>query len=95
VALDMRCGSGYMAPASDIGLCSEMFGGFRHGFVFGDTHWLRVYGSALGVWFGFGRLVRRFGKALRMQECAIDLGSCSFRESREKSGRTVRSAGKS
>jgi len=45
--------------------------------------------------FGFGRLVCTFGKALRMQECAIVLGSCSFRESREKSGSTVRSAGKS
>ena len=40
-----------MARASDIGLCSEMFGGFRHGFVFGDTLWLWVYGSALGVGF--------------------------------------------
>jgi len=29
-----------------------------------------------------------------MRECAIVLGSCSFRESREKSGRTVRLAGK-
>jgi len=29
-----------------------------------------------------------------MQECAIVLGSCSFRESWEKSGSTVRSAGK-
>jgi len=30
-----------------------------------------------------------------MQECGIALGSCSFRESREKSGSTVRSTGKS
>ena len=30
-----------------------------------------------------------------MQECAIVLGTCSFRESREKSGSTVRSAGRS
>jgi len=36
-----------------------------------------------------------FGKALRMQECAIVLGSCSFRGSREKSGSTVGSARKS
>jgi len=40
-----------MAPASDIGWCSQMCGGFTHGFIFGDTLWLRVYGSALGVWF--------------------------------------------
>jgi len=38
---------------------------------------------------GFGRLVCTFGKVLRMQEWAIVLGSCSFRESREKSGSTV------
>jgi len=29
-----------------------------------------------------------------MQKCAIVLGSCSFRESREKSGSTVKSARK-
>jgi len=78
-----------MALASGIGLCSEVCWGFRHGFVFGDSLWLRVNGSALGIWFV------RSGKALRMQECAIILGSCSFRESREKSGSTVRSTGKS
>jgi len=44
---------------------------------------------------GFGRLVCTFGKALRMQECPIVLGSCSFRESREESGSTVRPAWKS
>ena len=49
---------------------------------------------------GFGRMVGlrvfvwMFGKALRRQECVIVLGSCRFRESREKSGSTVRSAGK-
>ena len=48
---------------------------------------------ASGIRFGFGDLFCTFGKALRMQECAIVLGSCSFRESREKSGSTVRSAG--
>ena len=45
--------------------------------------------------FGFGRLVCTFGKGLRMQECAMVLGSCSFRESREQSGSAVRSTGKS
>ena len=58
-------------------------------------------GSPPKTRFGFGYTVRlsalvcTFGKALRMQECAIVFGSCSFRESREKSGSTVRSAGKS
>jgi len=52
--------------------------------------------------FDFGYMVRLwapglyFRKALQMQECAIVLGSCSFRErrekSREKSGSTVRPA---
>ena len=46
---------------------------------FGYALRIRAYG------FGFGHLVCTFGKALRMQECAIVLGSCSFRESREKS----------
>ena len=45
--------------------------------------------------FGFGCLVCTFGEALRMQECVIVLGSGSFRESRERKGSTVRSAGKS
>jgi len=45
---------------------------------------IRAYG------FGFGRLVYTFGKAFQMQECAIVLGSCSFRESRGKSGSTAR-----
>ena len=57
---------------------------------FGYALRIRAYG------FGFGRLVYMFGKALRMQECAIVLGSCSFRESREKSreksGSTLRPA---
>jgi len=75
--------------------------GIGHRFVFGDVRriqaWvcLRRHALASGILFGFGRLVCRFGKALRMQECAIVLGSCGFRESREKSGSTVRSAGKS
>jgi len=45
---------------------------------FGYALRIRAYGS------GIGRLVYTFGKALRMQECAIILGSCSFRERREK-----------
>jgi len=48
-------------------------------FVFRDSLWLRT-------------MVSTFGKALRMQECAIVLGSCSVWESREKSGSTVRLA---
>jgi len=58
-------------------------------------------GLSSGTRFGFGHTVRlrafvwTFGKALRMQECAIVLRSCSFRKSREKIGSTVRSAGKS
>jgi len=50
--------------------------------------------------FGFGYTVRLRGfcldvlESMRMQECAIVLGSCSFRESRDKSGSTVRLAGK-
>ena len=51
---------------------------------FGYALRIRTYG------FGFGRLVCTSGKALRMQERKIVLGSCSFRESREKSGSTVR-----
>jgi len=55
---------------------------------FGYALRIRAYGS------GFGRLACTFGKALQRQECAIVLGSCSFRESREKSrekgGRAVR-----
>ena len=50
---------------------------------------------ASGIRLGFGRLVCTFGKALRMEECAIVLRLHSFRESLEKSGSTVRSAGKS
>ena len=46
---------------------------------FGYALRIRAYGSVMG------RLVRTFGKALGMQECATVLGSCSFRESREKS----------
>jgi len=57
-------------------------------FGFGHLLWLRAYGSASGE----SCLYDRFEKALQMQECAIVLGSCSFRESREKSGSTVRSA---
>jgi len=39
----------------------------------------------LGVWF-----VRSGKHCECRKECAIVLGSCSFRESREKSGSTVR-----
>ena len=41
---------------------------------FGYALRIQAYGS------GFGRLVYTFGRALRMQECAIVLGSCSFPE---------------
>ena len=43
--------------------------------------------------FGFGHRVRlraSLWKALRMQECAIVLGSCGFLKSRGESGNTVR-----
>jgi len=61
------------------------------GFVFEDSLWL---GYTVRLW-AFG-LNRTFGRALRMQECAIVLGSCGFRGSRGGgSGGTVRSAGKS
>jgi len=50
---------------------------------FGYALRIRAYGS------GIGRLVCTFGKALRMQECAIALRSCSFRESQRKAGRKV------
>jgi len=75
--------------------------GIGHRFVFGDVlriqAWvcLRRPALASGRRFGFGHLVCTFGKVSRMQECAIVLGSCSFRESREKSGSTVRLAGQS
>ena len=59
------------------------------------TVWLRAFALASGIRFGFRRLVWTFGKALRMQEYTIVLGSCSFRESREKSGSTARSLSKS
>jgi len=70
-------------------------------FVFGDVLriqervCLRRLALASGIRFGFGCLVCTFRKALRMQEWAVVLGSFSFRESREKSGSTVGSAGKS
>jgi len=76
-------------------------------FSFGYALRIRAYGSgfgqglASGTRFGFRYAVRlrefvwTFGEALGMRECAIVLESCSFRESREKSGSTVRSAGKS
>jgi len=75
--------------------------GIGHRFVFGDVlrvqAWvcLRRLALASGMRSGFGRLVCTFGKVLRMREYAIVLGSCSFFESREKSGSTARSAGKS
>ena len=53
------------------------------------------FALASGKRFDPGCLVCKFEKALRMQECAIVLGSGSFRESREKSRSTVRSTGKS
>jgi len=37
-----------------------------------------------GYMFRLRVSVWTFGKAFRMQECAIFLGSCSFREGREK-----------
>jgi len=87
VASDMRI----RAYASSIG----------NRFVFGDAlriqAWvcLRKLALASGIWFSIGRLVCTCGKALRMQECAIVFGPRGSRESREKSGSTVRSAGKS
>jgi len=45
----------------------------------------------VGLW-AFGCAFR---KALRMQECTIVLGTCSFLEFRDKSGSTVRPARKS
>jgi len=47
---------------------------------FGYALRIQAYG------FGFGCLVCTFWKALRMEECAIVLGSCSIRKSLEKSG---------
>ena len=60
--------------------------------------WLRICAEDPGIRFGFRRLVCTFfGKALRMLGCEIDFGSCSFRESqeksREKSGSTVAGVG--
>jgi len=84
------CGFGYAPRIWAYG------SGIEHCFVFGDVlriqAWVCLRGFALasGIWFGFGCLVCAFGKALRMQECAIVLGSCSFRESREKCRSTVR-----
>jgi len=52
-----------------------------------ETRFDFAYGSVYGIRFGFRSTVRlrgfdwTFGKALRMQECAIVLGSYSFRES--------------
>jgi len=51
-----------------------------------------AYSVASGIRFGFWRVC---GTHREMQECAIVLGSCSFRESREKSGSTLRLAGRS
>jgi len=89
------CGFGYALRIRAYG------SGIGHRFVFGDVlriqAWVCLWRLALasGIRFGFGRLACTFGKALRMRECAIALGSCSFGESREKSGSTVRSVGKS
>ena len=75
--------------------------GIGHRLVFRDVlriqAWvcLRRLALASGIRLGFGCLVCMFGKELRMQECAMVLRSRSFRESREKSGSTVGSAGKS
>jgi len=44
--------------------------------------------------FGFEGFDWTFGKALRTQEWAVVLGSCSFRESREKNRSSVRLARK-
>ena len=74
---------------------SEMPWGFRH------MAPALGMGLSSNVRFGFGHVFRlrafvwTFGKALRMQEWAIVLGSCSFWKSQEKSVSTVRSAGKS
>jgi len=76
--------------------------GIGHRFVFGDLlrirAWVYLQRLALssGIQFSFKRLVCTFRKALRIQEYAIVLGLCSFRESRvkirEKSENTVRPA---
>src|SRR5437879_5565701 len=45
---------------------------------------LGICADGSGIWLLHWVLVCAFGKALRMQECGIVLGSCSFRESWEK-----------
>ena len=65
---------------------------FRRLALASNTISLRGFALASGIQFGLGRFVWTFGKALQMEECAIILGSCSLRESRETSGNTVRSA---
>jgi len=89
------CGFGYALRVRVYGF------GIWHRSVFGDVLGIQAcvclwrLALAWGIRFGFGHLVCLFGKALRMQECEIVLGWCGFRESREKSGSTLRSAGKS
>jgi len=77
--------------------------GFGNGLMIRAWVCHRRLALALGIRSGFGYKVRlragpfvwTFGKALRKQEYAIVLGSCSLRESREKSKSTVRSSRKS
>ena len=67
-------------------------------FVFGDVlriqAWDCLWRLALASSMRFGCLVCTFGKALRMQECAIVLGAQLSGRPGE-SGSTIRSAGKS
>jgi len=70
--------------------------GIGRRFVFGVLRiqaWDCLWRLALASGMRFGCLVCTFGKALRMQECAIVLGAQL--PGRQKSGSTVRSAGKS
>jgi len=50
-----------MARASGIGLSLEMRWRFGHGFVFGDSLWLWVYGSASGVRLGVWESIANVG----------------------------------
>jgi len=74
------CGFGYEMRIQAYG------SGFRPGFVSEDSLWVRAFALASGIRFGFQGFVWTFGKALRMQECAIVWGLCSLQESQEKSG---------
>jgi len=63
-----------MSPTSGMGLLSGMRSVSRHGFVSGDSLWLRALALALGTRFGFGHTVRLWASYLDVQESIANAG---------------------